>query len=238
VKKKIPVKKSASMSAPKVHPWKNQIVRSAEVSPEKLLASPFNWRVHQKAQTEAMVGILDELGWVQKIIVNEKTGHIVDGHLRVQEAMRREEKTVPVDYISVSKSDEKKIIVTLNSVGAMAKAKPDILESLLNEVHFEQRSVDPVLAELAASIDLDDAGGEKEKPEVAFTEELLEEHNFVVLYFDNSVDWLNLLSILDLPTVKALHARDGFMSAGVGRVVKGNEAIARIQAAKEVRRKK
>lgn len=176
-----------------------------------------------------MVGILDELGWVQKVIVNEKTGHIVDGHLRVQEAMRREEKTVPVDFISVSKSDEKKIIVTLNSVGAMAKAKPDILESLLNEVKFEHRAVDPVLAELAASIDLDGDAEDKPKPEVAFTEELLEEHNFVVLYFDNSVDWLNLLSILELPTVKALHARDGFMSAGVGRVVMGNEAIAAIQ---------
>jgi len=72
--------------------WQNRIIRSGEVAPEKLLASPFNWRAHEKAQTEAMVGVLDEVGWVQQILVNQRAGHIVDGHLRVQEAIRSQEK--------------------------------------------------------------------------------------------------------------------------------------------------
>jgi hypothetical protein len=93
--------------------------------------------------------------------------------------------------------------------------------------------LDPVSKALGAFLDDlgdPDAGGTKDKPEIRFTEELLEEHNFVVLYFDNEVDWINLQSMLDLKTVKALHSRKGFNSAGVGRVVRGPEAIAKIQA--------
>lgn len=71
---------------------------------------------------------------------------------------------------------------------------------------------------------------EDEKPEVEFTKELLEEHNYIVLYFDNEVDWLQALSLFNLKTVKALDAKPGFMKMGVGRVLKGSEAIESLKA--------
>lgn len=33
-------------------------------------------------------------------------------------------------------------------------------------------------------------------------EELLEKHNYVVLYFDNDVDWLQALTLFDIHTVR------------------------------------
>ena len=73
--------------------------------------------------------------------------------------------------------------------------------------------------------------------EVPFTEVLREEHNYIVLYFDNEVDWLQAESLFALETVQALSTRkDGKISErlkrkGVGRVLKGAEALEAIRVA-------
>ena len=61
--------------------------------------------------------------------------------------------------------------------------------------------------------------------EVPFTEELHEEHNYLVLYFDNDVDWQQAKTVFGLKTVKALDSKPGFERKGIGRVIKGSEAI-------------
>ena len=68
-----------------------------------------------------------------------------------------------------------------------------------------------------------------EEGEIPFTEELNEQHNYIVLYFDNEMDWLNLQTLYPLPTVKALDAKDGYERKGVGRVVKGVDFIRKLR---------
>lgn len=67
---------------------------------------------------------------------------------------------------------------------------------------------------------------------IPFTEVLGEEHNYVVLYFDNEVDWLQAQTLFDLEPVKALPtSKSGEQSIafqkriGVGRVINGARAI-------------
>jgi len=78
---------------------------------------------------------------------------------------------------------------------------------------------------------------EEIKGQVMFSEVLNEEHNYIVLYFDNDIDWLQAQTLLKLPKVKALLTnKDGkesksFRRMGVARVMKGSEAIRRIQEA-------
>ena len=70
--------------------------------------------------------------------------------------------------------------------------------------------------------------------EVPFTEVLGEENNYIVLKFDNTVDWLQLESLFELETVKAYSTRmDGKVSksmtrAGIGRVVNGADFLSRL----------
>jgi hypothetical protein len=59
--------------------------------PDQLLANPRNWRIHPKAQQEALAAVLDQVGWVQDIIVNQRTGHVVDGHARIALAISKQE---------------------------------------------------------------------------------------------------------------------------------------------------
>lgn len=69
---------------------------------------------------------------------------------------------------------------------------------------------------------------EKVEPEVEFTEELMEEHNYIVLYFDNEIDWLQLQSLYPLKTVDALSSKAGYRKRGIGRVVNGRDFLNKI----------
>ena len=75
--------------------------------PDRLLASPANCRVHPKAQQEALAGVLDQVGWVQNVLGNQRTGHVVDGHLRVALAISRGEPLGPVLYVDLSEDEER-----------------------------------------------------------------------------------------------------------------------------------
>lgn len=77
---------------------------------------------------------------------------------------------------------------------------------------------------------LDDEEEEKEEPpEVEFTETLEEDHNYVVLYFNNKIDWLQAETLFDIKTVKNLstkkNGKQGIVQKGVGRVIDGAEAL-------------
>jgi hypothetical protein len=76
--------------------------RSSEEAPDQLFANPANWRIHPKAQQDALAGALDQVGWVQQVPVNRRTGFVVDGHAWVALALTRGEATVPVLSMSSS----------------------------------------------------------------------------------------------------------------------------------------
>ena len=68
--------------SPPTAPWRSRIVGHGEEAPDQLLANPRNYRIHPKAQQDALEGVLSEVGWVQNIIVNQRTGYVIDGQAR------------------------------------------------------------------------------------------------------------------------------------------------------------
>ena len=73
--------------------WRNRITGHADVAPASLLPHPANWRRHPVRQQRALAGALGEVGWVAQVMVNRVTGHLVDGHLRLELALARGEPT-------------------------------------------------------------------------------------------------------------------------------------------------
>ncbi len=65
---------------------------------------------------------------------------------------------------------------------------------------------------------------ESHSPEVKFAEELLLEHNYIVLYFDNAFDWQVAQKKFNIGTVKDLIPRKG-QPIGKGRVVNGKQYL-------------
>lgn len=78
----------------------------------------------------------------------------------------------------------------------------------------------------------------KNVAEVPFTEVLNESHNYVVLYFDNQVDWLQAKTLLGIKPARCLSTKNGENNinankVGEGRVLRGAEAINRLLNAKK-----
>jgi DNA modification methylase len=133
-------------------PWRSRITGSGSEDPAQLLANPRNWRTHPAAQRMALRGALETVGWVQQVLVNTVTGHVVDGHARVEEAVSRGEPSVPVLYVELAPEEEALVLATLDPIGAMAEAAGDRLESLLAEVRVDDPGLKALLGSLAGGI--------------------------------------------------------------------------------------
>jgi len=129
--------------------WRNRITGSGEEAPDQLLANPANWRIHPKAQQDALTGALDAVGWVQQILVNRRSGFVVDGHARVALAISRGEATVPVLYVDLEPEEEALILATLDPISAMAGRDDEKLRALLADITVDDAGLRALLAGLA-----------------------------------------------------------------------------------------
>ncbi|MBU0514419.1 MAG: hypothetical protein KJ621_06560 [Proteobacteria bacterium] len=142
--------------------WKNRIVGHADVDPRELLANPFNFRVHTEKQGLWTTASLSELGWIDEVKVNRNTGHMVDGHFRVELAIRENQPTVPVTYLDLSEQEEKRALAIFDRITAMAAEDPDLLAKLLEGIDVgADEALAEMLGELKAAVEL---------PEVEFKE--------------------------------------------------------------------
>lgn len=137
------------MAGKKPSAWKNRIVGYGEEEPEQLLANPLNWRIHTKLQQATLTDELQDVGWVQHVTVNQRTGHMVDGHLRVELAITADERLVPVAYVDLSEDEERRVLATLDPIGSMAMPDPDKLDELLSTLSEVGEHTQKMLGDLA-----------------------------------------------------------------------------------------
>jgi DNA modification methylase len=128
--------------------FRNRIVGEGEEAPDQLLANPLNWRVHPKEQQDALEGLLKQVGWVQRVIVNKRTGHVVDGHARVALALRRNEPTLPVLYVDLSEAEERLVLAAIDPIGGMAGRDDDMLAQVLDGLTAEDAGLQALLDSL------------------------------------------------------------------------------------------
>lgn len=140
--------------------WKNRIVGEGEQPASQFIAHPNNWRVHPQHQRDAMRGALNEVGWVQRVIVNRRTGYLVDGHERVWEALQNNDSNVPYVEVDLSEEEEAYVLATLDPIGAMAQADAERVDELLKEVKTQEAGIDALLERMKL-----EAGLKKFNPE-------------------------------------------------------------------------
>jgi len=151
-------------------PWRSRIVGAGEEAPDQLLANPANWRLHPKAQRDALAGALDQVGWVQQVLVNRRSGFVVDGHARVALALSRGEATVPVLYVDLDPDEEALVLATLDPISAMAGRDDEKLRALLADITVDDAGLAALLSDLAGPkagrTDPDDVPEPPEEPYV------------------------------------------------------------------------
>lgn len=178
-----------------------------------------------EAAVEYVANSIREFGFKVPLVV-DCAGVIVAGHTRYKAAEKLGLEEVPC-IIADDLTDEqiKAFRLADNKTAEFSEWNDGLLGVELDGItglDMEQFGF-----ELMSDMDEDEAAKEAE-PEVPFTEELLEENNFVVLFFDNSIDWLQAQSVLGINQVRALDSKPGFPRMGTGRVINGTEFIERL----------
>lgn len=130
-------------------PWANRIVGNADVPPGELVANDRNWRSHPDSQKQALKGAIEDVGYIRSVTVNQRTGRIIDGHLRVKLAIETGQPTIPVEYVDLSEEEETLALATIDPLSALAEANRDRLQVLLAEVRAKSPAVTEMLASLS-----------------------------------------------------------------------------------------
>ena len=130
--------------------WQNRIVDHGVRPASEFTANPKNWRVHPMNQRAAVEGSLNELGWIDTVIVNRRTGYLVDGHERLWQALKAGEDT-PVPFIEVDLSEEEEALAlaSLDPITGMAGADREKLDELMHEIQTGEAGLQKMLSELA-----------------------------------------------------------------------------------------
>jgi hypothetical protein len=100
--------------------------------------------------------MIEKIGWVDGAIVNKRTGHMLNGHLRRELAGGDE--LVPVTYVDLDEEEERLVLAGYDPTGAMAVTDDDALASLLAELNL------PTDDELRGMLDSLLTGAEERTP--------------------------------------------------------------------------
>ena len=148
--------------------WQNRIIGLEQMPAHQLLANPLNARRHPGKQREALRGSLDTLGWYDAVILNQRTGYLIDGHARVEEQLTRDENAmVPVLVVDMSESEEAQALASHDWITQLAEYDADILDALLRDVQTDDARVQATLSDLADTQNL------YTEPDTNFTNDLL-----------------------------------------------------------------
>lgn len=192
-----------------------------------------NAKQHPAEQIEQIKSSITQFGMDDPIGI--WNNEVVEGHGRLIACKELGYTEVPIIRLDHLTDEERKAYtlvhnkLTMNSDFDIDTLNEE-LDGIIN-VDMEEFGFEKILEELE---ELE----EDIKPEVEFTEVLGEEHNYIVLYFDNEVDWLQAESLFDIKPVKNLSTRkdgkisEGMASTGIGRVIRGTDAINKIMEMK------
>jgi len=163
---------------------------------------------------------IDEFGFIQPIVWNERTGNIISGHQRVN--ILKAEGYEEIDAVVVDFDEEKEKLanISMNKItGQWSVVKlRDLLEDLDKKFSLEKFGFHE---EIKKKQDAQNSKGLEEMEIKAF-----EHWDYVVFVFDNSIDFLNIINEFDIKRVNAGY--DGTRKIGIGRVIKGEELVKRL----------
>lgn len=100
------------------------------LDPRTLNGNPKNWRVHTQRQRSTYNAFRDKYGFLAFPVYNLCTKRLLDGHMRVEEAIKRKETTIPVILKYLDEEAENEVLATFDNIGLLAKRDDKALKAL------------------------------------------------------------------------------------------------------------
>lgn len=179
-----------------------------------------NPKEHSVKDVDLIIKSIERNGWGDPLLVCPETNEVLSGNGRLLAAKKLGLEEIPVVYAPAGMSEKQKadLVIASNKLVEVSGYN-DNLKILMGmyELNAEDFGMVNMQEELEKA--------EEEEPDLEFTEELFEEHNYVVLYFDNTVDWQTACEKFNIETKQALDSRAGYVRSGVGRVMRGADVL-------------
>lgn len=145
-----------------------------EVSILDYTPHPRNWRIHTEEQREAYRASLARFGYADMPILNRRTRHILDGHMRMGDAADEGETRLLAQVMDMSPEDEDAFLATFDHITGMAERDTEKLASLLEDLKKSQGELPPGydeddLTALRALNEADEKGRTKREKDKADT---------------------------------------------------------------------
>ena len=200
--------------------------------PRTLTPHPHNYRTHPRHQRKALATGLLRLGWVTPLVMNRRTGRLLDGHLRREQAIERNLEEVPVIVLDLDEDQEVAALGMIDRIAQMATVDAD-METYVAEA---TRDLDEEMAQLLYGEPEDGPQRAAQKAREGVNEDKLniglvpgEEMQYVMLVFRRSLDWTAALDHFGIERVQdPLYSSTRVV--GVGRVIDGAEYLRKLRS--------
>ncbi len=190
-----------------------------------------NARKHNPRNIGMISDALREVGAARSGVIDEE-GNILAGNgtyealseagiekVKVVEADGNE--WVVVQRKGLSAEEKKRLALFDNRTQELSDWEPDVLGDFdknspdLLEGMFTDKELSDILPDLTPKVE----------PEVPFSQVLGESNNYVILKFDNDIDWLNAKTHFKLESVNSYRSNGKPWSRGIGRVLDGGKYL-------------
>jgi hypothetical protein len=191
-------------------------IESVKISTVK--SNPNNPRVIKDDKFDKLVQSIKDFPQmleIRPIVVNDDM-IVLGGNMRLKACKEAGLKEVPIIKASDLTEEQQREFIIKDNVG-FGEWDWEQLKEWDGE-ELEAWGLDVLDDEIKETKDIPDIG------EIEFSEELLLEHNYIVLYFDNAMDWEVAQEVYGLNKVKH-HVTMNGQSIGLGRVINGKNFI-------------
>lgn len=190
-----------------------------------------NAKKHPKEQVERIANSIKEFGFFEhRAVAIDSEDNVIEGHGRILAARKAGLTQVPT--ICLDDMTEEQIKAWRLIENKTAESSYD--EAMISKEIEELLQSDIDMEAFGFSVDILEDETVEVEPDVPFTEILNEENNYIVLKFNNKIDWLNAMGMFGIekakayPTRKEGNKKSFGMRAGVGRVLDGQKALERV----------
>lgn len=111
----------------------NRIVRFGVQPADQFTANPRNPRVHPQSQRDAVRSSLNTFGWIAPVIVNSRTGYVIDGHERIWQALDTDS-PVPFVEVDIDENEEHLALASFDWITTLAEYDRAVLNDLINDI--------------------------------------------------------------------------------------------------------
>lgn len=190
-----------------------------------------NAKKHPKEQVERIANSIKEFGFFEhRAVAIDREDNVIEGHGRILAAKKAG--LIQVPTICLDDMTDEQIKAWRLIENKTAESSYD--EAMISKEIEELLQSDIDMEAFGFSVDILEDETIEVEPDVPFTEILNEENNYIVLKFNNKIDWLNAMGLFGIekakayPTRKEGNKKSFGMRAGVGRVLDGQKALERV----------